>query len=777
MPIHPLSAFPLRTVPLLLALLSVATTATAIDVVRIDVQTRRGTPMDPNFVRFNTRTRAGQEFSRTLLAEDIKTLQRTGRFSSVRAEFEERPDGLVIIYVVQPRTNLREIFIEGNEAVSTRKFKKLLELERGDLVDNTRVSLNLQAIEEKYRDRYHPNAEIAYDLDIDPDTGAADLRIKVDEGERLVVDDITFRGNKVFGDGELRETMEQKRRWRHHLAWWEWISPKGQYDEGAVETDRAKLRAHYLDEGYLDAEIGPPQRLEKGDGTRKRLTIEYPVTEGPRYRIGTVHVEGVKEFPVQQIRNLLPIRTGGAARMVDIEDAVQTIRDYYGARGHVATGVDPRITPAAGGEPVVNLVFKVTEGVRARIRDVIIRGNNITKDKVIRRELTFFPGEILNEVRIRASERKLRNTQLFSYVRASRRPTGNPNEYDVVVDVEEARTGQLLTGFGFSSVESIFGFVQLGQNNFDLFNPPSFSGGGQKISIRAQLGTSREDIEITHIEPWFLDRKLRLTTRAFYNERRFLSDDYDQRSIGSSIGVSRSLNDFWRTGLTYGLEEINVYDVSTNASDIIRAEEGKQLQSSLTLSFTHDSRDRFLVPTSGNRTVLSAKWAGGPLGADVDIYELRARAQQHYPVVLDHVLSFQGRVSTVDTHSGADRVPLFDREFLGGPRTIRAFRFRDVGPKDEDGEPIGGNSEWWATAEYTIPLAEQLRFATFYDMGMVTPDSYDWEFGDFNSSAGIGVRIDLPMFPLQLDYSWPLESDEHNDNSGRFSFLFGTTFR
>jgi outer membrane protein insertion porin family len=191
----------------------------------------------------------------------------------------------------------------------------------------------------------------------------------------------------------------------------------------------------------------------------------------------------------------------------------------------------------------------------------------------------------------------------------------------------------------------------------------------------------------------------------------------------------------------------------------------------------HDTRDNVFVPTRGNRSTASSTVAGGPFGGNTDLYQLQLRTSQYIPLWFDHVFNLRGWASVVEEYGDSDRVPIFDRLFLGGARTIRAFKYRDVGPKDETGEPIGGKSAIYGTAEYSIPVAEKLRLAVFYDTGMVYADAYEFDLGNLNSGVGTGVRLDFPGFPIQLDYSWPLEADEFNDRpSGRFSFWIGYTY-
>jgi len=265
-----------------------------------------------------------------------------------------------------------------------------------------------------------------------------------------------------------------------------------------------------------------------------------------------------------------------------------------------------------------------------------------------------------------------------------------------------------------------------------------------------------------------------LEVDLFRSDKGYLSRDYDQRNIGGRVGLSRAVGRFSRARLTYGLEEITIRNVSTNASEIIRQEEGARTKSSLTLSYTFDTRDNFFIPTRGNRTVLTSMVAGGPLQGETDIYLLEARSSQFVPLWFDHVFSLRGSAATVDYYGDSDRVPIFDRLFLGGARDIRGFRFRDVGPKDEFGEPTGGQSSAFISAEYTIPIVQNIRFAGFYDIGMVWIDPYDMNTSDLNSAVGVGIRFDIPGFPLRFDYAWPLETDEFNERkSGRFSFMIG----
>ena len=167
------------------------------------------------------------------------------------------------------------------------------------------------------------------------------------------------------------------------------------------------------------------------------------------------------------------------------------------------------------------------------------------------------------------------------------------------------------------------------------------------------------------------------------------------------------------------------------------------------------------------------------MGGDTDDYTLQGRTAQYFPLWFDHVLSFRGQMEVVNPYDGEDRVPLFDRLFLGGPQTLRGFKFRNVGPTDglPNNEPIGGDSLAFASMEYTIPIISKVRIASFYDVGMIYPDSYYFNLHHVNSDVGLGIRLDFPGFPIQLDYAWPIHADAWNDSpSGRFSFSIGYVY-
>lgn len=761
----------MRGAVLLLVLLAAAA-APAQQIREIRIQSRDRTTLDASTVRAFIGLAEGENVTRDGLARDVRALEKSGRFSFVAADIERVADGVEVIFTVELKPRIRRLVVDGADYISNRKVRELLELGVGDPVDDAILATRSLAVKEHYRKKYFPFAELSWKIAVDPESRTADVRIEVDEGARAKVKSITFEGNDHVEASVLRKPMKQRKR-----NWISWLTGSGTYNPDDLAADLPTLRRVYLDYGYLDAQIGQPVITEVG---KDRIDIRIPVVEGPLYRLSDFDIEGITLFEETALRAVVTNRPGDVASASALQATSQRIRDYYGSRGYIETGVSYQLDPdpdaPASGDPVVKTRYTVREGHLAYIRNIGFRGNTTTKDKVLRREITIFPGEILNEVKMRNSERRLRNLGFFSSVVAMQEPTEKPDKYDVVFDLEEQKTGQFLVGAGFSSVDNLIGFVELSQGNFDLFNWPPV-GAGQKLRLRGTIGTKRNDIELSFIEPWFLDRRLSLGVTLFRRDSRFFSDEYDQRNTGINLSLGKPLTRFTRLNFIYGLEEISVYDVEEEASQQIKDEEGDRIKSSFTTELVFDSRDNAFIPTRGTRASMSGMVAGGPLMGDTDIYRLEAQQSTFWPVWFDHVFNIRSWIATVDYYGDSERVPIFDRLFLGGARTLRGFKFRDVGPKDETGEPVGGQSAWFAMAEYTIPLARLVRVAGFYDIGMVYPDAYDIQWSEYNSDIGVGIRFDIPGFPLRFDYAWPLETDEFNDrSSGRFQFSIGYSF-
>ncbi|MGD9781558.1 MAG: outer membrane protein assembly factor BamA [Kiritimatiellia bacterium] len=759
--------------------------------------------------------KVGRELDRAALSEDVRALQRSGAYSYAETRLEPQADGGVILWIrVAGRPKIRNLSVSGAEYLGNKKIRTLLEIGSGDRADAAVLGEKAQKVRDHYRKDFFPEAKLAWNFrPVADDPAFADVDIQVEEGRRAVVRRITFKGNRHVRAKDLRKVMAQKQ-----SSWLSWMNNDGVYEPGNLLADREAIRKAFMDQGYLGAEVGEPTYAYVG---RKKIDVAFDVVEGPLYTLADWRIEGMSAFPTNEAARGVVAASGQTAGLEAIRRGAQNVGDFYGSRGYIHTDVEPVVSLDTNAA-TAKVAYRVAEGTLAYIQNVEIRGNSQTKDKVIRREIGVAPGEVYNEVRVRSSENRVRNLNYFSYVGTYPESTAVSNRYNVVFDVEEQRTGQFMVGAGFSSVDNVLGFVELTQGNFDLFGWPHLTGGGQKLKLRATVGESRTDMEMSLIEPWFLNRRLSLGLDLFRHDVKNLSSDYDQVDTGGTLTLGKPFFAFNRVNWIYGLENIEIRDVDDDASDWIHREagqtwetgveewvenedgervlattnawvqtgDGARLKSHGTMELIRDTRNSTFVATRGFRGSASATLAGGPFGGETDTYQFNLRLAQYVPLWFDHVLCLRGWTSMVEEYGDSDWVPIFDRLFLGGPRNVRAFKYRKVGPKNDDKEPLGGRSAATATAEYTIPLVERVRLAFFYDAGIVWEDLYEKGSvypegeeedvivgdGELYDGYGLGIRFDFPQFPIQLDYAWPVNTDDLLGDGGRFSFSIGYTY-
>ena len=747
--------------------------------------------IDRTFVMEHVTTAVGRPLDRRQVANDVKALLATGVFSSVRVEAEEIEGGVRVIYKLWNKHRLVgpvqvEVSPEDDSYYGKSKILDLLELEEGDRIDEQVLGLAAGRVEKKYRERYFPDVRVEFETEEkDRAAGLASVTVKVNEGKRAKLKRMVFVGNEEIPEKLLRK-MAGQRSWYNPMRWF----GATRYDPTTLETARMSIKEAYLRKGFLDVKVDQPEvrRLEEGG-----VEVVVSIHEGDGYRFGTVELAGVTLFldaERERLDRLVAARTGEVASALAIRNTVQAVADYYGRRGYTRTEVTPVLSPDAQ-KSIVNVKFAVTEGRLTTIRNIRIRGNTRTRDKVIRRELRVSPGEAFNTVKVRTSERVVRNLGYFSDVRSYPVDTGVPGEDDLVFEVEEQPTGQFLLGVGFSSVDKASGWIELSQGNFDLWGWPYFTGGGQKLKLSAMLGDKRRQYAIRFKEPWFMDRPLSLGVELYHKEREY--DDYDLEKTGGALSLGKRLPGIGnRITFRYGIEKSDITDVTDSnvyyyvdspTEEFSFMQDEEITKSSLGVTLTHRTYNHPFVPSKGNNASLFAEVSGGPLGADLDLYEVGLDLGHYEPLWLKHVFRISANYKVVEAYGDTEEVPLSERLFVGGPRTLRGFKYREVGPKvaRRDGtsttyKPAGGSSRVMGTAEYIIPLVPMVRFAAFYDVGNVWRDSYVLELDDLASSAGVGIRLDFPQFPIRLDWGWPMERDDEHTRTDKFTLWIGIDY-
>ena len=732
--------------------------------------------------------KAGSEVSQEALSKDVRALLDTKRFGYAGVELDKVADGVNVVYVVKRRYRFQgPLAIKGSDYLSESKIRKLSELKSGDYIDDPILSVKAGKIRDEYVKKFFPNVKIAAEIQpIEGSVGSAGVTFTIQEGERAKVHQYRFKGNPSIPEEDLRSSFGQR----------PWYDPRGWFSDTPVSTQdledaRQQAEEVYQNRGYLDAKVNAPVMNKIG---KEKVDVVFQVTEGDVYTVESTAIRGVKLFPEAEVLACSRLKSNMTAGQKDIDSAAKDVRDYYGSRGYVDTQVRPIKETVEGKPGRMKITFEVREGELAYIRNIVIRGNNTTKDKVIRREVMVNPGEIMNEVRIEKSENRLKNLGYFSNVRHYSEQATEPGKRDLVYEVEEQRTGNFMVGAGYSSVDSLVGFMEITQSNFDILNWPNFTGGGQKARLGLEAGSRVQTAEVSWTEPWFMDRPLALTVEAYRRMRWY--DQYDDIRTGGSVGLSYPVP-VGRVGVRYSLELVQMSSVDSGlwftnpdgtgdttpdtytgtANQYFKYQDdtyGDAINSVVRLYWAHDTRDQAFVPTKGYQTTVFGELYDNVVG-DNDLYKMGANYRHWYTMPwYKHVLSLRGRLETVDAYSG--EVPIYEKLFLGGPRTIRGVEYRDIGSKvfssSGDHAPIGGQTLALATAEYTIPVFKAVRIATFTDIGSLGEDAFS-PGTSFCASVGLGLRIDIPGFPIRFDVAKPVVTDDSYTKDQFFSFAIG----
>lgn len=741
-----------------------------------EVQVDEGTAKEMIFLQ------EGMEFDALKAAVDVKTLLNSERYSKVNSicEFVSQ-DKVVLIYEIEGRYRLMSSPVfNGIEHLSSTQAINASGIDKGSYIDQHIVDAAAIKVRKEYNsDGFRDCIVTGKFIKLSDTSEYVEVHFDVVEGEKTKYARIEFTGNTAISGSDLRRYSGQRSFW-NPVGWF----GKKRVSDFDLELLRSDALKQYHELGYLDAKISAPNKVQ----TNNVVYISFDVDEGDMYTVGKVEFKGMKLFQPNMMASTLPLQQGAIATSTIIDETKKYVLDSYSALGYIDTKVEiVEIPNSLTDKPVMDFLISVVESEKIMVQDIVIRGNARTLDKVIRRELLLNPGDVYSGVNLERSIRRLNNLGYFSDVSYTDLDTDVPNERDLIIEVEEKGTGSVMVGCGYSSVDHLTGFFEISESNFDLFNWGKFRGAGQKARLSISASSDNTDVEASFTEPWLMDKRLALNLEGYYRTREY--SEYDQTRAGGSIGLSKHVPWVGRIGLFYNIEQVSLdnflegdYYFADYPDKIFKYsdEDDKYLLGSLKLSWTYDTRNNPMIPTSGTRAVAFGKLYNSAFGSDYDMYELDFNFRNYQTLPWGHVVSLYAHAKVVDSF-GDDVIPIGNRYFLGGGRETRGYKYRDIGPKllpcdTESGKrhrPYGGQTFLSASVEYTIPLTSMLRFATFYDVGNVWEDPYDFDFSEYAHSVGLGLRIDVPGFPVRLDFAHSLGEDDDYTRTDTFVFWMG----
>ena len=705
------------------------------------------------------KTKVGQPLDRKRLAEDVKAIFQLGYFRDIRVDVKETPEGAILTFIVLEKPTVKDVVISGHEKIKREEIEEVIKIKRGDFFDRRRWNETVEAVKHLYTSKGYYGASISSEVEEVPENQVV-LYIDIVEGEKAYIKEIRFEGNKAFSARKLRKLMRTKKR-----GWLSWLTKTGTLEKEVLEVDIARIRSFYHDHGYITVKVSEPEITLGRDG--RSLTITIRIKEGDRYKVGSLDIVGDLIEPKEKLFKKLKLKTkvGKWYRSSLVQRDMLKIVDYYADKGYAYVDVTP-LTSLDREKKLVHLRFRVTKGPQVFIGRIEIRGNTKTRDKVIRREMKVAEGELYSAGKIRKSRQKLKKLGIFKEVDVTSIPTERREVMDLQVKVEETQTGMLQFGAGYSSLYGAVGTISLSERN--LF------GRAWRAYIKATLGGEMSDFSLGASDPRFLDTPYSLGFDVFRETYDY--DTYDSRITGGDLKVGREITDYLRGDLVYRFERVKIFNVEDEASDYIKSQEGTTNTSKVTFTLTFNNIDDPLNPSRGIETWISLCNAGGPLGGDNYFWRIGTGVSWFKPLWGDLVLNLRGKFGIVEGYGGRD-VPLGEKFFVGGLRTMRGFEYGMAGPVDENHEPIGALKMAVFNAELIYPLSKALglKVAVFYDVGKGFDD---WEdITPLRHAVGAGIRWYSPFGPIRIDWGYNLDRrKDRGEKSNVWDFAIGVMY-
>jgi outer membrane protein insertion porin family len=728
-------------------------------------------------VEARVQLREGTEFKQYQADSSIKSLYDTGLFDYVQVRLDQvGNEEYAVTFVLTQKLRVNDIHIAGNGKIRDKLIKREMSLSRGGTFSDGDLHRDVQKLNKLYQDKGFPYAKIDCSISRLKDRAAVDINVNIDEGPKMHVGKIMFEGADGIDVNKLRNAIQTK-------SWslFSIFTGTGIFRRDVLDDDIDRLRVEIKNHGYLDVDIRESDVI--CTNRRNAVDIHIGVKKGNQYRIGEISIEGNSLYPIDKLAPLLGVKSGEVFSLKGIDGACEHIRNHYGKVGYLGTGVyAERIPNMATG--AIDLVFHIEECECCFLNAIELKGNTKTKNNVILRELALMPGEPFDTVRMENSKNRLLNTRFFRTVDVSPIDTDFKNKKNLRIEVKEADTGKFSIGGGMNSGSRVVGFVGFSQSNFDLFGSESkFQGGGQKFRARFQAGKRNNSLDINFEEPWLYDRELALGFDLFRSKQEYKKSDYnyggssyDEVRFGGDMYLRKRLLGLWEGTATYTLCDVHIRNVGAGAPEAFKAEQGHRLISKGTFALERDTRNDLFYPISGSLMNFFTELAGGPFCGRTKYVKFGMLAAKFFPTfeAFDQNIMFVCKGGSISSY-GHDRVPFFDRFFLGGSDEMKGFKAHDVGPH-ENGIGVGGKSYWYGASEYTFKLTNILRFYLFAEIGTVNGSHWNFNARRCCSDLGFGAKLYIMGAPLRLDFGFPMRGHDGNKHGMRFNYSFSSSF-
>ncbi|WP_306028908.1 outer membrane protein assembly factor BamA [Stappia sp. MMSF_3263] len=753
--------------------------AEAAVVSRIDV--RGNTRIDASTVESYLTIRPGRSFGPADIDESLKTLFATGLFEDVA--INQQGGTLVVTVTENPMVN--RISFEGNRRLDDKTLTGVVRTEERSMLTRAKVQSDVQNVLEAYRrsGRYRATVEPKI---ISRSSNRVDLVFEINEGDRTGIERITFIGNSTFSDGRLRDVIRTRT-----SGLLSFLRTTDSFDPDRLDADQELLRQFYYRHGYADFQI--VSAVADLDREENVFYVTFTVEEGEQYTYGDIDLQtSLSDVDPEELRRKLRTSPGDTYSSLEVEKSLEDLTLDVSRQGYAFAQIRPRASRDYENR-TISLTYFIEEGPRVYIERINVRGNDRTREYVIRREFDLVEGDAFNRVLIDKAERRLKDLQFFKNVRITTSRGSAPDRIVVNVDVEEQATGEIGFGVGYSTSDGVIGDITLQEKNF--------LGRGQFIRAKVGAGASSQTYEFAFTEPYFLGRRIALSLDVY--RRTFDRNDYrnyELETTGGSIGLGLPLrDDELRLNLVYRIFDQKLsQNVPSNLSGGLQSSLGRNLTSAIGYSLVYDTRDSRTDPRDGFYVSFGQEVAG--LGGDSRYLSTSIDARAYKEILPEWGVIGILRAGAGNIF-GLGRSLRASDQFQHSDSWLRGFEMQGIGPRDSlTGDSLGGRWYVHANAEAEFPilgLPKELGLsgAVFTDFGAVwdadpaivncvgvaacgttqVPATVQSNSFQPRVSAGVGVKWASPFGPLRADFAWPLLK-ESGDRTQFFRIGGGTRF-
>ncbi|TPN39397.1 outer membrane protein assembly factor BamA [Mesorhizobium sp. B2-3-3] len=770
-------------VPGALAVQFVATSAAEAAVVsRVEVSGNQR--VDADTVRNYITIKPGKAFSSSDIDAAVKALFGTGLFSDVQIN----QVGSTLVVKVSEYKVVNQVLFQGNKKLKDNALQAAVQLKPRGTFSQATLDSDVEAVKAAYRRIGRDDAGVTTQV-VELGDNRVNVVFHITEGARTQIAAINFVGNSAYSSRRLSDVINTKR-----SSWVSFILRDDVYDEDKLRADQELLRRFYYNHGYADFQV--VSAVGELDSATNKYTVTITVQEGERYNFGDISVEStIPEVDSKALESVVETRKGDVYNAKNVEDTIVALTEKVAGSGYAFAQVTPRGDRNFENH-TISVVYTIDQGTKAYIERIEIRGNDRTRDYVIRREFDVSEGDAFNQVLVQRAKKRLEDLNYFDKVEISTVPGSQPDQVVLVVDVVEKSTGEFSVGAGYST-----GGDTAGPSVEGSITERNFLGRGQYIKLSAGGGRHSRDYSISFTEPYFLGRRIAAGFDVYKSTRQY-NGNYDSDTTGATVRFGLPITNSITTQLAYNIsqEKYSVDDScgptgpgdpsgTCNISQAVLdgIEQSPWIKSSVSLGLVYNTIDDMKNPHEGIYANTTVEVAG--LGGDAKFVKVTGRGSiyQTLSEQLDLVGLISGGAGHVESYGGGD-LRIFDH-FQSTDRMIRGFAYGGIGPvaSGTSGDHVGGTTYFNASTEAQFPLpvipeSFGLRGAVFADAatlygsklasGLVNPDSTGMKL---RASVGVGLMWASPFGPIRIDYAIPVKK-EATDDVQEFNFGISTRF-